>query len=160
VVTTPNASPFLSLYAAFPNSTYPLPNLGYWKVEVAPVFSYGATTYGPARVIQVNNTAASTMLPEEAIAAERSETIDTTIELYPNPSTGDRVFITAESEMPITQWAIFDKLGRKVEGYQVIQASDIHYELLFDKALAAGLYYITWQADGEVKNTKWVVSGK
>jgi hypothetical protein len=160
VVTTPNASPFLSLYAAFPNSTYPLPNLGYWKVEVAPVFSYGATAYGPARVIQVNNTAASTMLPEEAIAAERSETMFTDVELYPNPGSGDRVIVTAESELPITQWAIFDELGRKVEGYQVIPMDGIHYELVFNNTLAGGLYHITWLADGEPHNTKWVVSGQ
>ena len=160
VVTTPNASPFLSLYAAFPNTTYPLPNLGYWKVEVAPVFSYGATAYGPARVIQVNNTAASTMLPEEAIAAERSETMNTNIELYPNPGSGDRVIVTAQSELPITQWAIFDELGRKVEGYQVIPMDGIHYELVFTNTLAAGLYHITWLADGEPHNTKWVVSGQ
>jgi len=160
VVTTPNASAFLSLYAAFPNSTYPLPNLGYWKVEVAPVFSYGATAYGPPQVIQVNNTASSTMLPEEAIAAERSETIAANIELYPNPGDGGRVIVSAPSEMPITQWAIFDELGRKVEGYQVIPMDDVHYELVFDNALATGLYYITWQADGEMQNKKWVVSGR
>lgn len=160
LVTTPNASPFLSLYAAFPNTTYPLPNLGYWKVEVAPVFSYGATAYGPARVIQVNNTAASTMLPEEAIAAERSETTGTTIELYPNPGSGDRVIVTAESELPIIQWAIFDELGRRIEGYQVIPMDGIHYELVFTNTLAGGLYHITWLADGEPHNTKWVVSGQ
>jgi hypothetical protein len=160
VVTTPNASPFLSLYAAFPNTTYPLPNLGYWKVEVAPVFSYGATAYGPARVIQVNNTAASTMLPEEAIAAERTESMFTDVELYPNPGSGDRVIVTAQSELPITQWAIFDELGRKVEGYQVIPMDGIHYELVFNNTLAGGLYHITWQADGAVHNTKWVVSGQ
>jgi hypothetical protein len=160
VVTTSNASPFLLLNTAFPNSTYPLPNLGYWRVEVAPVFSYGATAYGPPQVIQVNNTASSTMLPEEAIAAERSETIAANIELYPNPGDGARVIVSVPSEMPITQWAIFDELGRKVEGYQVIPMDDVHYELVFDNALAAGLYYITWQADGEMQNRKWVVNGK
>jgi hypothetical protein len=155
-----STSTFLSLYVAFPNGIYPLPNLGYWKVEIAPVFSYGATAYGPARVIQVNNTATSSMLPEEAIAAERSESMFTDIELYPNPGNGDRVIVTAASEMPITQWAIFDELGRKVEGYQVIPIDGIHYELVFYNTLAGGLYHITWQADGEVHNTKWVVSGQ
>ena len=155
-----STSTYLSLYVAFPNGIYPLPNLGYWKVEIAPVFSYGATAYGPARVIQVNNTATSSMLPEEAIAAERSESMFTDIELYPNPGNGDRVIVTAASEMPITQWAIFDELGRKVEGYQVIPIDGIHYELVFNNTLAGGLYHITWQADGAVHNTKWVVSGQ
>jgi hypothetical protein len=155
-----SSSTYLSLNVAFPNSSYPLPNIGFWKVEIAPVFSYAATAYGPSQIIKVNNTAASLTLPEDDIDEERSEAIAASIELYPNPGDGGRVIVSATSEMPITQWAIFDKLGRKVEGYQVIQASDIHYELLFDKALAAGLYYITWQADGEVKNTKWVVCGK
>jgi hypothetical protein len=158
VVSSTNA--FLSLYVAFPNGIYPLPNLGFWKVEVAPVFSYGATAYGPARVIQVNNTATSTMLPEEALEEERSQTLLSTVELYPNPGNGDRVIVTAASEMPITQWAIFDELGRKVEAYQVIPIDGIHYELVFTNTLAGGLYHITWQAEGEVHNTKWVVSGQ
>jgi hypothetical protein len=40
----------------------------------------------------------------------------------------------------------------------VIPIDGIHYELVFNNTLAGGLYHITWQADGEVHNTKWVVS--
>jgi hypothetical protein len=153
-----STSAYLSLYAAFPNGIYPLPNLGYWKVEIAPVFSYGATTYGPARVIQVNNTATSTMLPEGAIASERTEELDATSELYPNPGDGGRVIVVAPSEMPITQWAVFDELGRKVEGYHVIPMDGTRYEFVFDQPLAGGLYYISWLADGEMQHRKWTVS--
>jgi hypothetical protein len=158
VVSSTGSTPYLSLNIAFPNGIYPLPNLGYWRVEIAPVFSYGATAYGPARVIQVNNTALSSMLPETAQLDERAEDLDATMSVYPNPGNGEHAIVYAESELPITQWSVFDELGRKVEGYQVTNLNGTQYEFVFNNTLANGLYYIHWLADGELKSARWMVS--
>ena len=158
VVSSAGSTPYLSLYIAFPNGIYPLPNLGYWKVEIAPVFSYGATAYGPAQIIQVNNTSLSSMLPETAQLDERAEDLEATMGVYPNPGNGQYAIVYAESELPITQWSVFDELGRKVEGYQVTNLNGTQYELVFNNTLANGLYYIHWMADGELKSVRWMVS--
>jgi hypothetical protein len=153
-----STSTYLSLYVAFPNGIYPLPNLGYWKVEIAPVFSYGATAYGPSRVIQVNNTAASAMLPEIAETQERSEAFEGSVSIYPNPGDGQRVMVSTDTESVITQWSVTDELGRKVEGYQVIPMDGSRYELSFNNTLANGLYFVAWESQGQRRNMKWLVN--
>jgi hypothetical protein len=158
VVSTPGASPYLSLYIAFPNGIYPFPNVGYWKVEIAPVFSYGATAYGPAQIIQVNNTALSSMLPETAQLDERVETQDAVTGVYPNPGTGDYAIVYTDSDLLITNWSIMDELGRKVEGYEVLPIDDSRYEIRFANSMANGLYYISWVSDYEVNSVRWLVS--
>ncbi|MFM9006147.1 MAG: hypothetical protein ACKOSR_11705, partial [Flavobacteriales bacterium] len=149
---------YLSLYVPFPNGTYPLPNIGYWKVEIAPIFSYGIGSYGPAQIIQVNNTASSSMLPEVAQSDERTEYIESVANVYPNPGNGDRVVVATGTDAVITNWNVIDELGRRVEGYRVDSADGMRYELSFDTALANGLYYISWMEDGEMKSERWMVS--
>jgi hypothetical protein len=78
--------------------------------------------------------------------------------VYPNPGNGQYAIVYAESELPITQWSVFDELGRKVEGYQVTNLNGTQYELVFNNTLANGLYYIHWMADGELKSVRWMVS--
>jgi hypothetical protein len=151
-------STYLSLYVPFPNSTYPLPNLGYWKVEIAPVFSYGATAYGPARVIQVNNTASSMMLPETADLDERIETEDAIFGVYPNPGNGDYAIVVTNTDAMVTNWNVVDELGRKVEGYHILSAGPGRYEIRFANSLANGLYYISWISEEEVSSVRWLVS--
>jgi hypothetical protein len=146
------------LYVAFPNGIYPLPNLGYWKVEIAPVFSYGATAYGPSRVIQVNNTAASAMLSEMAESQERSEAFEGSVSIYPNPGDGQRFIVSTDTESVITQWSVTDELGRRVEGYQVIPIDGSRYELSFNNPLANGLYFVAWESQGQRRNMKWLVN--
>jgi hypothetical protein len=69
---TPGSTPFLNLTAVFPST---LPSVGYWRVEIAPIFSHGLGNYGPAQVIQVTGTSASLMLPElnEGMDADKSQ---------------------------------------------------------------------------------------
>jgi hypothetical protein len=69
---TPGSTPFLNLTAVFPST---LPSVGYWRVEIAPIFSHGLGNYGPAQVIQVTGTSASMMLPElnEGMDADKSQ---------------------------------------------------------------------------------------
>jgi hypothetical protein len=146
------------LYTAFPNGSFPLPNLGYWKVEIAPVFSYGAMGYGPSQIIQVNNTASSAMLPEVAHSDERRIEDEMIVSVYPNPGDGKRVVVSSNSESIITNWSVMDELGRKVEGYVVRPLDGARYELVFDRAQANGLYFISWYANEEVSSARWMVA--
>jgi hypothetical protein len=153
-----STSTFLSLYVAFPNGIYPLPNLGFWKVEIAPVYSYGATAYGPARVIQVNNTASSSMLSEMPQEDERAEVIQRTVSVFPNPGDGQRLIVSTDTESVITQWGVTDELGRKIEGYQVTPMDGLRYEMSFNNTLANGLYFVAWESQGQRRNVKWLVN--
>jgi len=153
---------FLSLYAAFPNGLFPLPNLGYWKVEIAPVFSYGATAYGPARVIQVNNTATSSMLPEEELAEmerllQEGNAGQAAI-VYPNPGNGERVFISLSDEAEIVNCRIFDEMGRAVDGFLVSRISGTAAVVEFNQQLASGVYHIQWSTGTEQQATRWIVT--
>jgi hypothetical protein len=153
-----STSAFLLLYTPFPNSTYPLPNLGYWKVEIAPVFSYGATAYGPAQIIQVNNTGASPMEPQTDNPSERMSMSAEMLSVYPNPGNGDYAVVQIDNESVISNWNIIDELGRRVEGYQVLPIDGNRYELRFNSSIANGLYYISCVSNGEVRSVRWLVS--
>jgi hypothetical protein len=157
-----STSTYLSLYVAFPNGLFPLPNLGYWKVEIAPVFSYGATAYGPARVIQVNNTATSSMLPEEELAEmerllQEGNAGQAAI-VYPNPGNGERVFISLSDEAEIVNCRIFDEMGRAVDGFLVSRISGTAAVVEFNQQLASGVYHIQWSNGTETKTTRWIVT--
>jgi hypothetical protein len=149
---------YLSLNAAFPNGVFPLPNLGYWKVEIAPVFSYGATAYGPAQIIQVNNTGASPMAPETGNPEERLTLSSELLSVYPNPGNGDYAVVQIDSETAITNWSVIDELGRRVEGYQVLPIDANRFEIRFAQSIANGLYFISCVSNGEVKSVRWLVS--
>jgi hypothetical protein len=153
---------YLSLYAAFPNGLFPLPNLGYWKVEIAPVFSYGATSYGPARVIQVNNTATSSMLPQEELAEmervlQEGDSGQAAI-IYPNPGNGERVFISLSNEAEIVDCRIFDEMGRVVDGFLVTRISGTAAVVEFNQQLASGVYHIQWSNGHEQQGRRWIVT--
>ena len=157
-----STSTFLSLYVAFPNGIYPLPNLGFWKVEIAPVFSYGATAYGPARVIQVNNTATSSMLPEEELAEmerllQEGNAGQAAI-VYPNPGNGERVFISLSDEAEIVNCRIFDEMGRAVDGFLVSRISGTAAVVEFNQQLASGVYHIQWSNGAKQQSTRWIVT--
>jgi hypothetical protein len=149
---------YLSLYAAFPNGVFPLPNLGYWKVEIAPVFSYGATAYGPAQIIQVNNTGASPMAPETGNSEERLSLSSESLSVYPNPGNGDYAVVQLDSDEGVTNWSVIDELGRRVEGHQVSPIDANRYEIRFAHSIANGLYFISCVSNGEVKSVRWLVS--
>jgi hypothetical protein len=149
---------YLSLYAAFPNGVFPLPNLGYWKVEIAPVFSYGATAYGPSQIIQVNNTGSSPMAPETGNPQERLSLSYESLSVYPNPGNGDYAVVQIDSDEGVTSWSIIDELGRRVEGYQLSPIDANRYEIRFANSIANGLYFISCVSNGEVKSVRWLVS--
>jgi hypothetical protein len=114
--------------------------------------------YGPSQIIQVNNTASSTMLPEVSPSQERSMEEEVIASIYPNPGDGKRVVVSTNSESIITNWSVMDELGRKVEGYQVRPLDGARYELVFDRAQANGLYFISWYANEEVSSARWMVA--
>jgi hypothetical protein len=154
-----SASTYLSLNVAFPNGLYPLPNLGYWKVEIAPVFAYGATAYGPARVIQVNNTSTSPMLSDGDVAEmERMLQENRAAIVYPNPGTGERVFIALDGEEEISNYRIFDEMGRVVDGFLLTRISGTAAVVEFNQRLAAGVYHIQWSNGTTQQATRWIVT--
>jgi hypothetical protein len=159
VVSTPTASAYLSLYIAFPNGIYPLPNVGYWKVEIAPVFSYGATAYGPAQVIKVNNTSLSTMLPDVAQASERTEEVDAAeAMLYPNPGNGEFVMLSLTADADFRGLRVFDQLGRSITEFEVFMVDNRHIQIRPYAPLAAGIYHVQWQSGTDTQSQRWIVS--
>ena len=155
IVSSPNT--YLALSVAFPNSAYPLQNIGYWKVETAPVFSYAAGVYGPSQTIRVNNTAASMMLPEVEQSGMRMDVSETIATAYPNPGNGQFVVVSSESKSVVTNLNVIDELGRKVEGYSIISLDGLRYEVSFPNTLTNGLYYISWYQNDTPCSLKWLV---
>ena len=155
IVSSPNT--YLALSVAFPNSAYPLQNIGYWKVETAPVFGYAVPVYGPSQTIKVNNTAASMMLPEVEQSGVRMDVSETIATAYPNPGNGQFVVVSSESKSVVTNLNVIDELGRKVEGYSIISLDGLRYEVSFPNTLPNGLYYISWYQNDTPCSLKWLV---
>ncbi|MBL0316552.1 MAG: T9SS type A sorting domain-containing protein [Flavobacteriales bacterium] len=144
-VTTPTNTPYLSLLLAFPTPSYPLANMGKWRVEVRPNFSYGSGAYGPAQDIQVNNTSLGAMSPDDndLIEAERGYAISPVAMVYPNPSTGEEVTIVVNHLVSENiQVRITDAAGRLVYNRSFIADGILNTNLDFTEPLSAGIYFV------------------
>ncbi len=144
-VTTPTNTPYLSLLLAFPTPSYPLANMGKWRVEVRPNFSYGSGAYGPAQDIQVNNTSLGAMSPNDndLIEAERGAAISPVAMVYPNPSTGEEVTIVVNHLVSENiQVRITDAAGRLVYNRSFIADGILNTNLDFTEPLSAGIYFV------------------
>jgi hypothetical protein len=144
-VNTSSSTPYLSLTAAFPSPSFPLANIGMWRVEVRPNFSYGSGSYGPAQDIQVNNTALSSMAPDsdEMIGSEKSDEVIPSVLVYPNPSTGEQITI---SLMRLTgeqaSVVLTDASGRLVYERSFAIEGSLTTNLDFVQPLSAGVYFV------------------
>lgn len=160
-VTTSGNTPFLSLAAAFPTPTYPLPNLGYWKVEIAPVFSYGTGSYGPPQIIQVTNTSTSAMLPEmnQGIEAEKMLAIQTDAAIYPNPNSGDLIQLNATGiNEEVIDFKLSDSMGRLIEERQFgVTDGSLNTTYVFEGALTNGVYFVELRAGEYVFKEKLII---
>lgn len=144
-VNTSSSTPYLSLLAAFPTPTYPLANLGRWRVEIRPNFSYGSGTFGPPQDIQVNNTALGAMAPDEDdfISPDRGDAVSPEASIYPNPSTGDEIIIMVNNlKEERIEIVITDAAGRSVYQKQFAIDGTLNTNLEFTETLSAGIYLV------------------
>lgn len=154
---TPGNTPFLNLAAVFPSA---LPNIGYWKVEIAPIFSYGLGSYGPVQVIQITGTSASMMLPEinEGQDAEKLALSITEIGLYPNPNNGEMVNVNLtglqDDRLDII---VYDAMGKLVQQNQFAVDGSINTILVFNEELVSGVYNIEFRCGEQFITRRMVV---
>jgi hypothetical protein len=154
---TPGSTPFLNLTAVFPST---LPSVGYWRVEIAPIFSHGLGNYGPAQVIQVTGTSASLMLEEinEGQDAEKMKNSFGEIGLYPNPNDGEMVNLNMtglnEDEL---EFRIYDAMGKLIQEYQFIVDGSLNTVLVFSEKLTSGCYTIEFRSGDQIKTQRMVV---
>jgi hypothetical protein len=154
---TPGSTPFLNLASVFPSA---LPNVGYWRVEIAPIFSYGLGNYGPAQTIQVTGTSASMMLPEtnEGFDAEKSNDAGALSGIYPNPNNGEMVYINVSGlDDNALDLRIFDAFGKLVTEKQYAVEGSLNTVLVFEQRLVSGLYTIELRSGSTILKEKMVV---
>jgi hypothetical protein len=154
---TPGNTPFLNLASVFPAA---LPNIGYWRVEIAPIFSYGLGNYGPVQVIQVTGSSTSMMLPElnEGMDANKSQSKDALAGIYPNPNNGEMVNInltglTSES----VSMRIYDSFGRLVTDRLYAVDGNLNTIVVFDQQLVSGIYTIDFRCGDDFFTQRMIV---
>jgi hypothetical protein len=154
---TPGNTPFLNLAAVFPTS---LPNIGYWRVEIAPIFSYGLGNYGPVQVIQVTGTSTSMMLPEtnDGLDATKMDQSPADIGLYPNPNNGEMVNVNLTGlESNQLDMVIYDAMGKLVQQYQFAVEESFNTILVFNESLVSGVYTIEFRCGNQFATQRMVV---
>jgi hypothetical protein len=144
--TTVASTPYLSL-GVLPNLT----TAGVWDVRIRPNFSYGAGSYGPARRISVNGTAASAVMDEMADLTDRSLTEDADAELFPNPANGSTVWLNFNQLMnEQVQMRVLDMTGRVVLTQQYRVEGSLQAEISIEN-LSNGMYVVEL-LDGDKKH--------
>ena len=136
-------------------------NVGIWRVEIRPNFSYGNGTYGPSQWIQVNGTAVSPMLPGEEMIdnAEKSLVVSMAANLYPNPNNGEMVNLNVsgvESDNVFVR--ILDAMGRVVYTNRFTVDGSLNTIVTFAQPLAGGLYNVEFTVDGQVMTERMIVT--
>lgn len=150
-VQTLSNTPYMILALAFPTPTYPLANIGIWKVQIRPNFTYGNGVYGPAQQIQVNGTSVSMMDPadQDMIDFERSATMQMNTGIYPNPGNGALVNINITDVVSNEVFVkIVDALGRTVYTNRYAVDGGLNTTIVFEQPLASGLYMVEFIVDG------------
>jgi len=137
-----------------------LPNTGAWDVRIRPNFSYGAGTYGPTQRIQVNNTAASSMLDESGLENGNERTdILTDANLYPNPNSGDMVNINITGIQGNDVFVrVLDATGRVVYTNRYVVEGSLNTVVNFAQPLASGVYNVEFTVDGQVTTERMIVA--
>jgi hypothetical protein len=152
--TTPTGAAYLQL-GVLPA----LQNPGAWDVRIRPNFAYGSGTFGLARRIRVNGTAASFEQPDEGLAQERSAIADSeNLLIYPNPSTGEFVNMTLNDlQKGQLQVRLLDAAGRAVTTRVYAVEGSFNTTLAFDQKLSAGVYMIEMINAGSVQTQRLIV---
>jgi hypothetical protein len=153
--TTGGAAPYLPL-GVLPLLT----NQGAWSVRIRPNFQYGVGSYGPAHVIQINNTAASGILPNGEVEREKIFSINESFNatLYPNPGDGSKLTIDVSnvaSEFVFVE--VIDETGRQIRQDVFASENSMSIMLLFQQPLASGLYMIRIVMNDQIQTERLIV---
>jgi hypothetical protein len=140
-VNSSSSAPIINLAAAFPTAQSAV---GFWRVRVRPNFGTANGSFGPSKIIQVNNSAASGMIQEDGfVAAERKETTALSSAIYPNPNEGS-VF-TLQLDQPTEnglRLRVVDAMGKLIMEKQFTGALGQLIDVQFDQTLSNGVYHI------------------
>jgi hypothetical protein len=154
VFTTTGASPYIQL-GVLPN----LSNNGAWSVRVRPNFGAVNGVFGPAQTILVTGTSASSTLPEGAInASERSEIVEVSSSIYPNPNDGSGFNVNfTELQNASVQMRVIDATGRTVFAKNYSVDGSLNQTIMFENQLAAGIYMVELIDGTEMHSQRIVV---
>lgn len=133
-------------------------NAGAWDVKIRPNFSYGAGVYGPVQRIRVNGTAAGTTIEEVTeIDAMRSDN-EASANIYPNPNSGDMVNINLSGVEGAVAVRVIDATGRIVYTETYFVEGSLNTIATFAEPLAAGVYNIEFNSNGNVTTERMMVT--
>jgi hypothetical protein len=139
VYTTAGASPYIQL-GVLPSAA----NAGTWSVRVRPNFGAVNGVFGPAQRILVAGTSAAGAFAEGSVAGqERSELVEVSASIYPNPNNGSTFnvnFTDLNSES--VQVRLMDAMGRVVYNKNYSVNGSLNQTISFDSQLASGIYMI------------------
>ena len=150
-VNTPSSSPYLLLSSAFPVS---LAQTGFWRVEIRTNYSYTTGSFGPAQVIAVTNSAASTEIQDDP--SEERSGYEYAPVIFPNPTIGSEFNIDgfAEGEVMID---IFGLTGNVVHSEIFVSDGPYVRRLDIQKQLAQGSYLVRIAEPQGVSSHVWIV---
>jgi trimeric autotransporter adhesin len=150
------ASPYMQMNFSTPVALVPG---SYYKVEVAPLMSYGLGSYGPPQIIQISSTSLmGEMNANEFGVNEFYKNGEQVIEasIYPNPNSGEMLYLNVtEAENVFVR--ILDNMGRVVYNNRFTAEGSLNTTVVFDRPLASGLYMIEMNVDGELITRRFVV---
>jgi hypothetical protein len=135
-------------------------NQGAWSVRIRPNFQSGPGIYGPPQLISVSNSAASSIMPDEALVGNNEKNLMTPpiASIYPNPCNGIHLSINlldVLSETVIME--IFDETGRKIYNQTFPAKGSMSTTVLMDQTLCSGLYLVRFVMDDKILIERLVV---
>jgi hypothetical protein len=142
-----------------------IPNLAAGKryqVLVAPIFAWGTGSYNTATQRYVQIAGSAGMVEEnnneEVVLVDRSLTTGVFASLYPNPNNGENVNINiAGIESESVNIRIMDASGRTVWSNNFFVEGILATTVSFDRPLAAGIYMVEMNYNGEISTQRMVV---
>ena len=162
---TPVGMPFYATTTG-PSSTINLSTVagvvggGKWySVKWQPNFSYGAGTYGTARVIYVGGSAmGGDVFAMEENSAEKTTDAILVSNIYPNPNNGETLQLSIAGEVnDKVQVRIMDGSGKLIYSTSYVWEGLQQATIQFDQALANGIYFVEVATGEQVTTHKLIV---
>lgn len=133
-----------------------------YQVLVAPIFAWGTGSYNTATQRYVQIAGSAGMVEEnnndEVVLVDKSLTTGVFASLYPNPNNGENVNINiAGIESESVNIRIMDASGRTVWSNNFFVEGILATTVSFDRPLAAGIYMVEMNYNGEISTQRMVV---
>jgi hypothetical protein len=133
-----------------------------YQILVAPVFPWGTGSYNTATQRYVQIAGSAGMVEEnnndEVVLVDKSLTTGVFASLYPNPNNGENVNINiAGIESESVNIRIMDASGRTVWSNNFFVEGILATTVSFDRPLAAGIYMVEMNYNGEISTQRMVV---